>query len=46
MGDYLQQQKIVYLEDFRAGLEVAPTAFTEMLRGGNFGKTLVVVKDP
>ncbi len=36
MGDYLRQQKIVYLEDFRAGLEVAPTAFAEMLRGGQF----------
>jgi NADPH-dependent curcumin reductase CurA len=46
MGDYLRQEKVVYLEDFRAGLEVAPTAFGEMLRGGNFGKTLVVVKDP
>jgi NADPH-dependent curcumin reductase CurA len=46
MGDYLRQEKVVYLEDFRAGLEVAPTAFGEMLRGGNFGKTLVVVQDP
>mgnify|MGYP005628933303 FL=1 len=46
MGDYLRQEKVMYLEDFRAGLEVAPTAFGEMLRGGNFGKTLVVVQDP
>ncbi len=46
MGDYLRQQKVIYLEDFRPGLEVAPAAFGEMLRGGNFGKTLVVVKDP
>ena len=34
-----------YREDLREGLENVPTAFAEMLRGGNFGKTLVRVAD-
>jgi hypothetical protein len=36
---------IRYLEDIRQGLETLPTAFAEMLRGGNFGKMLVQVSD-
>jgi NADPH-dependent curcumin reductase len=32
---------IKYREDIRQGLETIPTAFAEMLRDGNFGKTLV-----
>jgi NADPH-dependent curcumin reductase CurA len=36
-----------YLEDKRDGLELAPDVFAQMLRGDNFGKTLMVVsKDP
>jgi NADPH-dependent curcumin reductase len=36
-----------YREDIREGFEVIPTAFAEMLRGENFGKTLVrVAPDP
>ena len=39
--------KIKYREDIRQGLETIPTAFAEMLRGENFGKTLVrVAQDP
>ena len=34
---------IKYKEDIRQGLEMLPTAFAEMLRGGNFGKMLVQV---
>jgi hypothetical protein len=34
-------------EDIREGFEVIPTAFAEMLRGENFGKTLVrIAPDP
>ena len=36
---------IRYLEDIREGLETLPTAFAEMLKGGNFGKMLVRVAD-
>lgn len=35
--------KIKYRENIRQGLETIPTAFTEMLRGENFGKMLVQV---
>jgi NADPH-dependent curcumin reductase len=39
--------KIKYREDIRQGLEIIPTAFSEMLRGDNFGKMLVQVSpDP
>jgi NADPH-dependent curcumin reductase CurA len=39
--------KIRYREDIRQGLEAIPTCFSEMLRGDNFGKTLVQVSaDP
>ena len=36
-----------YREDIRHGIETIPVAFSEMLRGQNFGKMLVqVAKDP
>jgi NADPH-dependent curcumin reductase CurA len=39
--------KIRYREDIREGLDTLPTAFIEMLRGGNLGKMLVrVAEDP
>ncbi len=39
--------QICYREDLREGLETVPAAFAEMLRGENFGKTLVRVSpDP
>ncbi|MEM7020332.1 MAG: hypothetical protein AAF512_23700 [Pseudomonadota bacterium] len=34
---------ITYREDFWDGLEKAPEAFSAMLKGGNFGKTIVKV---
>jgi hypothetical protein len=38
---------VSYREDVWEGLERAPEAFAAMLRGGNFGKTLVQVgEDP
>ncbi len=39
--------RIRYREDLRQGLENVPAAFAEMLKGANFGKTLVQVSpDP
>ena len=39
--------QIRYREDLRQGLENVPSAFAEMLKGANFGKTLVQVSaDP
>ena len=36
---------IRYREDIREGLETIPAAFSEMLKGGNFGKMLVRISD-
>ena len=47
MGGYVRSGEVDYLEDKRDGLELAPDVFAQMLRGDNFGKTLMVVsKDP
>lgn len=43
MAGWIQDGRIVYREDVWTGLEQAPQAFAAMLRGGNFGKTLVAV---
>ena len=43
MTDWLREGLITYREDVWAGLEQAPTAFAAMLKGDNFGKTLVAV---
>ena len=43
MGPLLQQGEIVNLEDVTEGLENAPARFISMLKGGNFGKTLIKV---
>jgi hypothetical protein len=40
---WLKKGKIRYREDVTEGLENAPKAFLAMLKGGNFGKTLVKV---
>ncbi len=37
--------KIAYREDIRDGLENAPAAYIDMMRGGNLGKTIVRVSD-
>jgi NADPH-dependent curcumin reductase CurA len=36
---------VQYLEDKRHGLENTPEVFAQMLRGENFGKTLMVVSE-
>ena len=43
MTTYIRDKKIHYREDIWSGLEAAPQAFSDMLRGHNFGKTLVEV---
>lgn len=43
MGDYIKDQLVFYREDQWSGLENAPAAFMAMLKGGNFGKTIVKV---
>ena len=47
MAPWVASGEVRYREDIREGLEIIPTAFAEMLRGANFGKTLVrVAPDP
>jgi NADPH-dependent curcumin reductase CurA len=47
MTPWVASGEVRYREDIREGLEVIPAAFAEMLRGENFGKTLVrVAPDP
>lgn len=47
MADWIKAGKIRYREDLWPGLESAPRAFAAMLKGGNFGKTIVgVSEDP
>ena len=47
MAPWVGSGEVRYREDIREGLEIIPTAFAEMLRGANFGKTLVrVAPDP
>ncbi|HKI75461.1 MAG TPA: NADP-dependent oxidoreductase [Pseudomonadales bacterium] len=45
MADWIKAGKVIYREDLWPGLGNAPTAFAAMLKGGNFGKTLVGVSD-
>ena len=47
MGGWVRDGLIKYREDVWDGLEHAPEAFAAMLKGRNFGKTLVAVSpDP
>jgi NADPH-dependent curcumin reductase CurA len=47
MAPWVAAGEVRYREDIREGLEVIPATFAEMLRGENFGKTLVrVAPDP
>jgi NADPH-dependent curcumin reductase CurA len=47
MAGWIRAGKVKYKEDLWPGLEQAPKAFRAMLKGGNFGKTLVGVgEDP
>ena len=47
MADWIRDGRVTYREDIREGLDQAPGAFSDMLGGANFGKTLVRVgEDP
>lgn len=47
MAEWVRDGKVKYKEDLWPGLENAPQAFSAMLAGGNFGKTIVgVSEDP
>ena len=43
MSSWLKQGKIKFLEDITDGLENAPEAFIGLLKGKDFGKTIVRV---
>ena len=45
MSQYVRDGSVKYREDRWAGLDVGFDAFSAMLSGGNFGKTIVVVAD-
>ena len=45
MGAWVREGKVRYREDITNGLDHAPEAFTGMLDGKNFGKTLVKVAE-
>ena len=45
MAKWVAAGEVRYREDIRHGVETIPAAFIEMMRGGNFGKTLVQVGD-
>jgi hypothetical protein len=47
MAGWVADGSVKYREDIRQGFESVPAVFAEMMRGGNFGKTLVQVSgDP
>jgi NADPH-dependent curcumin reductase CurA len=43
MSAWVAAGQVIYREDVRRGLENVPQAFADMLKGANFGKTLVQV---
>jgi NADPH-dependent curcumin reductase CurA len=45
MAEWLKQGKLKYREDIEHGIENAPRAFMEMLKGRNTGKQLVKLSD-
>jgi NADPH-dependent curcumin reductase len=45
MSGWVDSGAVRYREDIRKGIDTVPTVFAELLRGGNFGKTLVQVSD-
>ena len=45
MAGWIQDGLVKYREDVWRGLEQTPAAFSALLSGGNFGKTLVQVGD-
>ena len=46
MGDWVRAGRIKYREDVVEGLENAPAAFIGLLKGDNFGKLVVRLRDP
>ncbi len=47
MSEWVAAGEVIYREDVRRGLGNVPGAFADMLRGANFGKTLVqIAPDP
>ena len=47
MSAWVAAGQVIYREDLRQGLEHVPQAFADMLKGANFGKTLVqIAPDP
>jgi hypothetical protein len=45
MAGWVASGEVKYREDIRQGMETVPAVFAEMMRGGNFGKTLVQVSE-
>jgi NADPH-dependent curcumin reductase CurA len=45
MAAWIHDGEVKYREDLWRGLERTPEAFSAMLEGGNFGKTLIAVSD-
>jgi NADPH-dependent curcumin reductase len=45
MAGWVAADQVRYREDIRHGFENIPAAFADMLRGDNFGKTLVQIAD-
>ena len=45
VSGYIRDGRVKYRESITEGIENAPQAFIDMLKGGNFGKTLVKVAD-
>jgi len=45
VGAWVREGKIKYREHIVPGLEKAPEAFIKLLRGDNFGKTIVKIAD-
>ena len=45
MAGWVAAGQVKYREDIRQGIENVPAVFGEMMRGGNFGKTLVQVSE-
>lgn len=46
VAGYIRDGRLKYREWITEGIENAPAAFLEMLRGGNFGKALVRIAEP
>lgn len=45
VSQYIREGRVKYRETVTEGIENAPAAFLELLKGGNFGKALVKIAD-